>query len=119
MPPAARITDNHTCPKVDPPPHVGGPILTGEATVLIGFLPAARVTDSAKCVPAIDTIAKGEASVLIGNQEAARIGDKTVHGGVIVQGCPTVLIGSDRTVECFKSAAEGGTPFLTQAGGSE
>ncbi|MCK6590089.1 MAG: PAAR domain-containing protein [Polyangiaceae bacterium] len=119
MPPAARITDNHTCPKVDPPPHVGGPILTGEATVLIGFLPAARVTDSAKCVPAIDTIAKGEASVLIGNQEAARIGDKTAHGGVIVQGCPTVLIGSDRTVECFKSAAEGGTPFLTQAGGSE
>ena len=37
MPPAARITDNHTCPKVDPPPHVGGPIIQGETTVLIGF----------------------------------------------------------------------------------
>lgn len=119
MPPAARITDNHTCPMVDPPPHVGGPILTGESTVLIGFLPAARVTDSAKCVPSIDTISKGESSVLIGHQEAARIGDKTVHGGVIVQGCPTVLIGSDRTVACFKAAAEGGTPFIKQAGGSE
>jgi uncharacterized Zn-binding protein involved in type VI secretion len=79
-------------------------------------MPAARVTDSAKCVPSIDTIAKGEASVLIGNQEAARIGDKTQHGGVIVQGCPTVLIGSDRTVDCFKTAADQATPFITQAG---
>lgn len=119
MPPASRITDMHTCPKVDPPPHVGGPIITGESTVLIGFMPAARVSDSAKCVPAIDTISKGEASVLIGNQEAARIGDKTAHGGVIVQGCPTVLIGSDRQCDCFKSAASEGTPFLTQTGEAE
>lgn len=116
MPPAARITDFHTCPKVDPPPHVGGPIITGETTVLIGFMPAARVTDSAKCVPAIDTISKGEASVLIGMQEAARIGDKTAHGGVIVEGCPTVLIGSDRVVGCMKDAAKNGNPFVTQAG---
>lgn len=114
MPPAARITDNHTCPKVDPPPHVGGPIITGDATVLIGFLPAARVSDSAKCVPAIDVIRDGEATVIIGSQEAARIGDKTEHGGVIVEGCPTVLIGSDRAVPCFKNAAAVGTPFVTE-----
>jgi hypothetical protein len=37
---------------------------------------------------------------------------------VIVQGCPTVLIGSDK-VDCFKDAAASGTPFLTQATGSE
>lgn len=114
MPPAARISDNHTCPKVDPPPHVGGPIITGESTVLIGFLPAARVSDSAKCVPSIDTIKKGESSVLIGSKEAARIGDKTEHGGVIVEGCPTVLIGSDRVTGCLKSAAKSGTPLIAQ-----
>ena len=41
MPPAARITDMHTCPMFDgPKPHVGGPILPpGKPTVLIGGLP--------------------------------------------------------------------------------
>jgi uncharacterized Zn-binding protein involved in type VI secretion len=121
MPPAARITDYHTCPKVDPPPHVGGPIIQGETTVLIGFQPAARVGDDAKCVPAIDKIAKGEPTVVIGNKDSARIGDKTVHGGVIVQGCPTVLIGSDNVVGCFKDAAAQGAAFVepANAGGVE
>ena len=65
MPPAARVTDMHTCPMVTGlVPHVGGPILPpGCPTVLIGYLPAAR------------------------------IGDMTVHGGVITLGCPTVMIG--------------------------
>ena len=71
MPPAARITDNHTCPKVDPPPHVGGPIITGATTVLIGYQPAARVGDSAKCVPAVDKISKGEPTVKIVGKDAA------------------------------------------------
>jgi uncharacterized Zn-binding protein involved in type VI secretion len=30
---------------------------------------------------------------MIGNQPAARMGDLTAHGGSIVAGCPTVLIG--------------------------
>jgi uncharacterized Zn-binding protein involved in type VI secretion len=30
---------------------------------------------------------------MISNMPAARIGDNTAHGGVIVVGCPTVLIG--------------------------
>ena len=94
MPPAARVTDNHTCPVVDPPPHVGGPILpVGEPTVLIGNLPAARVGDQAYCTGPPDVIAKGSPTVIIGNMMAARIGDLTVHGGVIVQGEPTVIIG--------------------------
>lgn len=118
MPPAARITDNHTCPKVDPPPHVGGPVIRGETTVLIGFQPAARVGDQLKCVPAIDVIAKGEPSVLIGNQDAARIGDKTEHGGVIVQGCFSVLIGSDCWL-CKMQAAADGTPFVEPPGNEE
>ena len=96
MPPAARVTDMHVCPMVTGVvPHVGGPILPpGEPTVLIGFLPAARVGDMATCVGPPDTIAKGSATVLIGNKPAARLTDLTAHGGTIVSpGEPTVMIG--------------------------
>ncbi len=95
MPPAARLTDMHTCPMVTGVvPHVGGPILPPCCpTVLIGFLPAARVGDMLTCVGPPDVIAKGSATVMIGNMPAARIGDITAHGGVIVVGCPTVIIG--------------------------
>jgi uncharacterized Zn-binding protein involved in type VI secretion len=95
MPPAARITDMHTCPMVTGVvPHVGGPILPpGQPTVLIGFMPAACMGDMCTCVGPLDTIAKGSATVLIGNKPAARMGDSTAHGGVIVLGCPTVMIG--------------------------
>lgn len=94
MRPAARVTDMHTCPMVTGVvPHVGGPILAGAPTVLIGNLPAARVGDMATCVGPPDTITQGSASVLIGGMPAARMGDATAHGGVIVVGCPTVLIG--------------------------
>jgi uncharacterized Zn-binding protein involved in type VI secretion len=75
-------------------PHVGGPILPpGCPTVLIGSMPAARATDQATCVGPPDVIAKGSATVLIGKLPAARLGDNTAHGGVIILGCPTVLIG--------------------------
>ncbi|MCU0490471.1 MAG: PAAR domain-containing protein [Chloroflexaceae bacterium] len=95
MPPAARITDMHTCPMVNGVvPHVGGPILPpGAPTVLIGGLPAAVVGDMATCTGPPDTIIRGSATVLIGGRPAARMGDSTAHGGVIVAGCPTVLIG--------------------------
>jgi uncharacterized Zn-binding protein involved in type VI secretion len=65
----------------------------GCPTVLIGFMPAARVGDMAVCVGPPDVIAKGSATVMIGFMPAARIGDNTAHGGVIVAGCPTVMIG--------------------------
>jgi uncharacterized Zn-binding protein involved in type VI secretion len=75
-------------------PHVGGPILPpGCPTVLIGNLPAARVGDMALCVGPPDVIAMGSATVMIGSMPAARIGDLTAHGGVIVAGFPTVMIG--------------------------
>jgi uncharacterized Zn-binding protein involved in type VI secretion len=61
--------------------------------VLIGFMPAARVGDMAVCVGPPDTIVKGSMSVMIGGMPAARIGDQTTHGGVIVVGCFTVMIG--------------------------
>ena len=95
MPPAARLTDMHVCPMVTGVvPHVGGPILPPCCpTVLIGYLPAARMGDMATCVGPPDVIAKGSATVMIGNKPAARLGDQTAHGGTIVVGCPTVIIG--------------------------
>jgi uncharacterized Zn-binding protein involved in type VI secretion len=95
MAPAARITDMHVCPMVTGVvPHVGGPILPpGCVTVLIGSLPAARMGDQAVCVGPPDTIVRGSATVLIGGQPAARMGDQCSHGGTVVAGLPTVLIG--------------------------
>jgi uncharacterized Zn-binding protein involved in type VI secretion len=95
MPPAARITDMHTCPAFNGPvPHVGGPIIPPCCvTVITGGQPQARITDKAICVGPLDMIVKGSATVLVGGLQAARIGDMTAHGGVIVTGCPTVIIG--------------------------
>ncbi len=98
MPPAARISDMHICPMqtpgLPPVPHVGGPISgPGQPTVLIGNLPAAKVGDLLVCVGPPDTIVAGSSTVMIGGVPAARIGDTTAHGGKIVLGLPTVLIG--------------------------
>lgn len=95
---AARFTDLHTCPMqtpgLPPIPHVGGPITgPGAPTVLIGKLIAAVVGDIAVCVGPPDSIIKGSTTVLICGKPAARMGDPTAHGGSIVIGCPTVLIG--------------------------
>ena len=95
MPLAARLTDMHVCPMVTGVvPHVGGPIAgPGAPTVLIGGLPAAVVGTMCVCVGPPDVIAMGSSTVLIGGQPAARMGDMTAHGGNIVIGCPTVMIG--------------------------
>ena len=95
MPPAARLGDPHVCPMVTGiVPHVGGPILPPCCpTVLIGGMPAARVGDMAVCAGGPDVIALGSFTVMIGGQPAARMGDMTAHGGVIVMGLPTVMIG--------------------------
>lgn len=97
MRPAARIGDMHTCPLFNPglppPPHVGGPVIVGCPNVLIGGSPAARVGDTCMCMGPPDMVAMGSTTVFIGGMPAARMGDSTAHGGVIVAGCPTVLIG--------------------------
>lgn len=98
MPPAARLSDMHACPMVTPGvppvPHVGGPITgPGCPTVLIGGVPAAVMGDMATCVGPPDTIVKGSVTVFIGGKPAARMGDLTAHGGSIVLGFPTVMIG--------------------------
>src|SRR5436305_7787583 len=93
--PAARMGDMHVCPMVTVlVPHVGGPITgPGVPTVLIAGQPAAVVGDICVCVGPPDVIAMGSATVLIGGKPAARMGDMTAHGGNIVIGCPTVMIG--------------------------
>ena len=97
MSPAARVGDMHVCPMATPGtppvPHVGGPVTMGCPTVMIGFMPAARVGDLATCVGPPDVIAKGSMTVMIGFMPAARMGDMTAHGGMVTMGFPQVLIG--------------------------
>lgn len=100
-------------PVPTPAPHPAMPlaIIKGQPNVLIGNMPAARVTDmSAPCTMPVcvpggpGIIMKGSATVLIGNMPAARINDITSHpacvapipslvGKILPPGCPTVLIG--------------------------
>ncbi|THB68983.1 MAG: type VI secretion protein [Gammaproteobacteria bacterium] len=93
--PAARITDFHICPGTIPKsiPHVGGPVVTGAPTVIICGMPAARVGDMLICMGPPDTVSSGSSSVIIAGQPAARMLDSTSHGGKIITGAPTVLIG--------------------------
>jgi uncharacterized Zn-binding protein involved in type VI secretion len=74
-------------------PHVGGPIAVGAPTVMVAGMPQARVGDMAVCVGPPDSIAKGSATVMVAGMPAARMGDMTAHGGSIVVGAPTVMIG--------------------------
>ena len=135
-PPAARITDMHTCPMVNGTvPHVGGPVVLGSTDVITGNMMQARVGDQLVCVGPPDFVAKGSNTVFVNDRPAARLGDTTAHGGVIVAGCPTVLIGDSgggaagamsfadvgAQVQVLIDAAAAGTPFCEQcfaAGGS-
>ncbi len=95
MMPAARVGDMHVCPMVTGVvPHVGGPVLPpGGIPTLVGKMPAARVADMATCVGPPDVVAMGSAKVFIGKMPAARIGSMTAHGGSVILGCFTVLVG--------------------------
>ena len=100
MPLAARLEDLHECSQetqVGPVavPHVGGPILgPGVSTVEICGSPASVKGDMCMCIaPEMDTIQAGSTTVKIGGKPAARMGDPTAHGGKIVLGAPTVMIG--------------------------
>ncbi|MFQ5570017.1 MAG: PAAR domain-containing protein [Rhodothermales bacterium] len=124
--PASRLTDLHLCPAFSgPAPHLGGPISTpGHATTLIGSLIAARGTDQATCAMGPpDFIVTGAGTCLIGGQPAARMLEKAMHGGVVIWGCFTVLIGGPSAgvtlgnpaagnAAC-EAAAEGRTPKST------
>jgi uncharacterized Zn-binding protein involved in type VI secretion len=95
MPFAARITDPHVCPMFTGlVPHVGGPIIMGSPNVITGGMLQSRITDTCVCAaPVPDVIVKGSTTVLVNGLMAARMGDMTAHGGTIVMGLPTVIIG--------------------------
>ncbi|WP_255417406.1 PAAR domain-containing protein [Pseudorhodobacter sp. E13] len=106
--------------------HGGGPIATGFPTVLVGNLPASRISDIAVCPPAIpDPVVMGSPTVLIGKMPASRITDSCAHGGAVASGCPTVLIGTSGggggivatgapafSSDCLRRAAASGLPFV-------
>jgi uncharacterized Zn-binding protein involved in type VI secretion len=110
MPPAARTTDTESCPIKNK-----GTIVTGEKTVLVMGLPAARKGDTLDC-GSPSQIESGCPSVKIGNNEAARIGDTTCHGGKIATGAPTVLIGDGATARrtTLDAAHGNAAPFVTE-----
>lgn len=124
--PAARISDrvlqdgphchapiHPAAPVPTPVPHppMPLPIVTGATNVLIGNMPAARVSDVtapcilAACVPAgPGVIALGSTTVFVVGLPAARAGDMTSHascvapipmptGKVLPPGFPSVMIG--------------------------
>jgi len=93
--PAARVGDPTLCPAVTVlVPHVGGPITgPGVPTVLVGGMPAAVLGDMITEAGPPSTIIKGSAKLLIGGRPAARMFDNHAHGGMIILGCPLVLIG--------------------------
>lgn len=77
-----------------PVPHVGGPITSpGAPKVLIANLVGARALDVATCVGPPDIVTQGAATVLVGGMPGARMTDAALHGGTVVIGAPTVLIG--------------------------
>jgi uncharacterized Zn-binding protein involved in type VI secretion len=96
--PAARVGDQHECPKDQPKEHVGGPIKSGSPNVFINGKPAARVGDPLGCEDgSTDTITEGSSNVFINGKPAARLGDATDHGGKISEGSPNVFIGTGGT----------------------
>lgn len=100
--PAARLGEEHTCPKVEPngTPHVGGPVIgPGCITVIIEGKPAATEGDACGCVGPPDKITGGSTGVFIGGKPAARAGDSCEHGGVVIGGSATVLIGESMVLK--------------------
>ncbi|HMP92954.1 MAG TPA: PAAR domain-containing protein, partial [Phnomibacter sp.] len=68
----------------------------------------ATMGDMATCVGPPDTIILGSVGVFIGGKPAARMGDSCAHGGMIMIGCPTVLIG-----EVGAAGGGGGAPGVS------
>jgi uncharacterized Zn-binding protein involved in type VI secretion len=92
MPAAARVTDTTN--------HGGTIIGPGEATVLIGGMPACVAGDNHVCSlppnshqPTVSPFTMGSTSVMIGGKPAIRTGDTCICGAAAVVGEPTVMIG--------------------------
>ena len=120
--PIARVSDMHTCPMLTPGtppiPHVGGPALPpGAPTVLAGGMPVAVLGGMAVCSgsPAPDALTLGSFTVTAGGKPVVRVGDVTAHGGTVIVGLPTVMVGDSggaggaagQTMSAAKAAGRG------------
>ena len=115
--PSARLGDNHSCPAVTgKTPHVGGPISSGSSDVFIGNQPAGRVGDSLVCNGPPDTLVSGSATVFINGRPAARMTDSTAHGGVIIGGLGSVLIGDGAAASSGEGEADQIAPCSPNCG---
>jgi uncharacterized Zn-binding protein involved in type VI secretion len=107
----ARKTDITRCPA-----HAKGKIVEGLDDVLVCFQPVALKGDKVLCEDgSVDVIVEGDDTVTIGGRAVACKGHKTAHGGVILTGCPRVLIGSGPRSICKKSAAQRRAAFIKYA----
>lgn len=99
--PAARDLDEHVCPiQFLPGPHGGGEVMVAKLrTVLVGGKPAAVQIDPVTCAGWDNLIAMGSPKVFMDGLPAARKYDLTTHGGMILQGEPTVRLGTDTPEE--------------------
>jgi uncharacterized Zn-binding protein involved in type VI secretion len=88
-------------------------ISEGLDDVLVCHKPVARKGDHVTCLTGtIDTIIDGGSGVLIGGKLVACKGDRTAHGGIILTGCPRVLIGLGLRHICKLRAAAMQAAFI-------
>jgi uncharacterized Zn-binding protein involved in type VI secretion len=96
MLPAAFLTCLQVCPFVNPAdfvPHVGWPILETTAdNIILGVLPAAVIGSTALCIGMPATVIHGSPIFFADVLPVATTVMETDHGGIIVEGEPTVLV---------------------------
>ncbi len=121
---AARLGDNHKCPKmVSTTPHQGGPVTQGSPNVIINGLNAAREGDPLHCLGSKDSVKIGSKGVFMNSKPAARLNSQTAHGGVVTAGSSDVMIGKrgavpgpsetlEKMEECFHPTMELNLPDL-------
>lgn len=111
MPRAARLGDEHTCPKQPP----GGKIIRGASSVFINSKPAARLNDPCACADGPSHVGSAAPKVLIEGKGAARVDDTTCHHGVITKGSANVFIGNGGgagPAGAMSTARGNGAPFV-------
>ena len=94
--PAARVSDPTTCPI---PGHGTNPIASGSPDVFFDGLAAARVGDTCTCGQALS--GGFSSTVFINGRNAMTFDGTTDHGGVVIGGSGSVIIGNTHTPAPF------------------
>lgn len=92
--PAAFLGSLHVCPQVTGVvPHVGGPAMGMAVMVMVGGPVAVNTNNISVCVGPPDKVAMASTTVMAQGKPMARMGDLCGHGGSIVLGMPTIIVG--------------------------